>query len=266
VRVNPTVGVQPDLVHIKEDRCLQTAAPTSRALGIPIFVEHGDLPIMAYYTPSDNNICPGIGEWYSPVVPGSGLHPRPGSAESLHGFFPEVATDGWKTVFYPPMKGETPEEVHARASTTLSAVFTQLDRTMPQDNIRVLMFTHAATAITLVRGLLKDPNRSMRIGCCTLSVFERQQGAPEDVALLGSDIWNILSLGDGTHLKEGAQRDWGFEDVQIKDGRVSNIALHSWMLACSHFHRSLMTLESLGQRTMSMNLLACNSKIWQRCE
>ncbi|KAG5733097.1 hypothetical protein E4T56_gene14020, partial [Termitomyces sp. T112] len=46
-------------------RCLQTAKPVSSALGLPIYVEHG------------------LAEWYSPVAPGTGLHPRPGSAESL---------------------------------------------------------------------------------------------------------------------------------------------------------------------------------------
>jgi hypothetical protein len=158
----------------------------------------------------------GIGEWYSPVVPGTGLHPRPGPPDFLHSFFPEVATTGWDTVFYPPRKGEDVAEVHARAAATLEAV---LERTALKEHTRIVLFTHAATAIALVRGLLGEPQRSLRVGCCTLSVFNRMTGAQAD-KLIGPGIWEVERLADGSYLKEGALRDWGFEDIQTEHGKV----------------------------------------------
>jgi hypothetical protein len=42
--VRATCGSPPSVTHrsfARKDRCLQTAAPTARALGVPIWVEHG---------------------------------------------------------------------------------------------------------------------------------------------------------------------------------------------------------------------------------
>jgi transcription factor C subunit 7 len=205
----------PRLRIVKEDRCLQTAAPTAKALGIPIFVEYGAPVILG-------NLC-------SPYL--TGLHPRPGSLEFLHSFFPEVATEGWPTVFYPPRKGEDVEAVHERASATLCALLTQLERASPNKHQTIVLFTHAATAIALARGLLDDRQREMRIGCCTLSTFQRNPDAPKDTAL-GPGVWTAEMIGSGAHLKEGAQRDWGFEDIQTADGKVCWKLHHSriWLI------------------------------------
>jgi transcription factor C subunit 7 len=162
----------------------------------------------------------GIGEWYSPVVPGTGLHPRPGPPEFLQTFFSEVATTGWSTVFYPPRAGEDVDGVHARTRDTLNAALAQLAHS--GKHTRAVLFTHAATAIALVRGLLGEPTRPMRIGCCTLSVFSRAVDAPAD-KLIGPGVWNVERIGDGSHLKEGALRTWGFEDVQLEHGKVGYV-------------------------------------------
>jgi len=32
--------------------------------------------------------------------------------------------------------------------------------------------------------------------------------------------WELGKFVDGTHLKDGASRDWGFEDIEIANGKV----------------------------------------------
>ena len=52
------------------DRCIQTCLPIADALSLPLYVEFG------------------LSEWYSPVTPGTGLHPRPAPADDLQRYFP----------------------------------------------------------------------------------------------------------------------------------------------------------------------------------
>ncbi|KAI0271369.1 histidine phosphatase superfamily [Gloeopeniophorella convolvens] len=174
-------------------RCLQTAKPTSAALGIPIYVEHG------------------LSEWYSPVAPGTGLHPRPGPASALQAFFPEI-DPAWSSVYYSSRRGEDVDGVHARAAGALAALVPEVARRFPPaQHARVLLVSHAATTIALARALLGRREMPLRIACCSLSMFERAEG--------GSG-WAARVLGDGSHLKDGPQRDWGFEDIEIADGKV----------------------------------------------
>ncbi len=58
----------------------------------------------------------------------------------------------------------------------------------------------------------------MRIGCCTLSEFKRKS---VEGAVAGA--WEAVKIGDGSHMKEGAGRDWGFEDILIADGQVRSM-------------------------------------------
>jgi len=176
-------------------RCLQTAQPTSIALGIPIYVEHG------------------IAEWYSPVVPGSGFHPRPASATSLREYFSEV-DDSWSSVWYPPRVGEEVEEVHNRADGALKALLFQIEKQFPGKHQNILLVSHAATVIALARSLVQNNQLALRVGCSTISEFDKVT-SPD-----GYISWTPLRLADGTHLKEGSKRDWGFEDIEISSGKV----------------------------------------------
>ncbi|KAJ7487652.1 histidine phosphatase superfamily [Mycena galericulata] len=179
-------------------RCLQTSKPVSTALGIPIYVEHG------------------ISEWYSPVAPGTGLHPRPASAASLRMYFPtEIDADAWASVYYPPRIGEDVAQMHARARTFLDVFVPAVERALPGTHKRVLLVSHAATVIALTRALLDDPTLPLRAGCCSLTeVVRREGGAP----VIGG--WEARRLVDGAHLADGTSRDWGFEDIEIANGQV----------------------------------------------
>ncbi|KAI0793464.1 phosphoglycerate mutase-like protein [Abortiporus biennis] len=177
-------------------RCLQTARPVSKALGSPIYVEHG------------------LSEWYSPVVPGSGLHPRPANATSLRNYFSEI-DESWSSIYYPSRKGEDVDECHDRAGNLLHALVREVQRRYDGNHKRILLVSHAATTIALTRELLGDRNIPLRVGCCSITEVKKKPDA--STVLAG---WEPKRLACGAHLKEGATRDWGFEDIVIADGKV----------------------------------------------
>ena len=107
-------------------RCLQTAQPTARALGLAISVEHG------------------VGEWYLKVPEASRTqHPQSRKAGELKQWFDEIEpeTDG-RSLHYPSRRGESEDEVHVRAAEALKAVINRCERKGIE---RVIIFTHAAT-------------------------------------------------------------------------------------------------------------------------
>ncbi|EKM61005.1 uncharacterized protein PHACADRAFT_190138 [Phanerochaete carnosa HHB-10118-sp] len=155
-----------------------------------------------------------LSEWYSPVKPGSGLHPRPASAENLRSYFSGIDSS-WSSIWYPSRRGEDVPEVHSRAEGFLAALIPELERRFEDKHKHILIVSHAATIIALTRALVRDRARPMRIACCSLTTFRRT--IPGDEPL---DGWKLVSLGDGSHLNDGATRDWGFEDIVIADGKV----------------------------------------------
>jgi len=179
-------------------RCLQTSKPTSVALGIPIYAEHG------------------ISEWYSPVEPGTGLHPRPSSANELKAHFPEI-DDSWSSLWYPSRKGEEVEGLYDRIQGFLAVFLAELQRRFSGTHKRILLVGHAATVIVLAQQLMGE-RISFRAACCSITVLDRKVGDAKP--LVGG--WTARLLGDGSHLKDGAQRDWGLEDIHLADGKVIN--------------------------------------------
>lgn len=88
-------------------RCIQTAAPLSKRLGLDIKLEHG------------------VQEWYSNVIPDTGLHPRPGHAQDLQQFFPEIELNKeWKSTVYASRRGEDLKALLARAEVVRWIVIT----------------------------------------------------------------------------------------------------------------------------------------------
>jgi len=151
------------------------------------------------------------------VTPGTGLHPRPGSSEFLQSLFPEVNTS-WPTLLYPSRKGETIDQVHNRVDSFALAFLPVLERRLPgKKHQRLLLVTHAATAIALVRTFVGDRNVQMRAGCCSLSVLERKKDVDPGLIIGG---WKVQKIADGDHLTGGLLREWGFEDVEVEKGRV----------------------------------------------
>jgi transcription factor C subunit 7 len=146
------------------------------------------------------------------VIPGTGIHPRSASATSLKALCPEI-DDSWSSLWYPTRKGEDLEELHARTASFADVFVPEAERRMPTHS-RILLVSHAATLIALIRQLLGEQDLSLRLGCCALSDLQRKPGA----TVLGG--WMAKTLATGDHLSQGLQRDWGFEDIQISDGKV----------------------------------------------
>lgn len=194
----------------RADRCLQTSAPIAAALHIPLYVDPGTVPActIAYELSSR---ATGIAEWYTPVVPHTGLHPRPPGAEALKAFVPAVDAS-WAPTWQPNRRGETVAELYARVADFLSVFVPRLERS--QTHSRILFVGHAASVVALIRDLLGE-QVPVRIGCATLTTLDRKS---DDI--LGG--WKAVGkLAHADFLTNGVQRDWGMEDVQTANGEVS---------------------------------------------
>lgn len=111
-------------------------------------------------------------------------------------------------MLYPSRKGEDVKEVHDRGDEFLKIFISAVEAKYPQ-HTKVLLVSHAATVITLVRTLAGDRTMPVRIGCCSLSEGIRKDGK-----------WELGKVADGAHLEKGASRDWGFEDIEIAHGKA----------------------------------------------
>lgn len=156
----------------------------------------------------------GISEWYSPVAPGTGLHPRPSPAADLKRYFTDIDAS-WSSIWYPSRKGEDLEEVHARVNGVLELLVPEVEARFADKHKSILLVSHAATTIALCRGLLARPDISLRVGCCSVSEFARK---PATSGVLGA--WNATMLADGSPLKDGTTRGWSFDDIELADGKV----------------------------------------------
>lgn len=94
----------------------------------------------------------------------------------------------------------------------------------------MLLVSHAATVIALAHVLAGDRTLPLRVGCCTLTEFRLEQGT-----------WQAKRLADGSHLEGGSERDWGFQDIQIADGKVGAFG---GRMSSSH---SLQVIEDPGE-------------------
>ena len=177
---------------------------------------------------SRGNLPAGLSEWYYPVEPGTGLHPRPASASALKAYFPEI-DDSWSSVWYPSRKGEDTAALHDRLSGFLSALIPEVQRRFAGAHKRILLVGHAATVVALARELVGDRSLSFQAACCSLTVLDRKD------AVAGVGGWTAKVLGDGSHLKDGLLRGWGFEDAAIEKGVVGIVTTVSWSVTLNLF-------------------------------
>ncbi|KAF8758414.1 Phosphoglycerate mutase-like protein [Rhizoctonia solani] len=141
----------------------------------------------------------GLSEWYSPVIPGTGLHPRPHDATTLKQYFPSI-DPSWESIYYPDRHGETVKGVHDRCAEFLDALVARIEQHPTLSKHKsILLVSHAATCAALVRHLVNDRELPIR------------RWAQVDSSR--NPCWGRLFTG-------GVERDWGFEDAIIKHGEV----------------------------------------------
>lgn len=153
-------------------------------------------------------IIVGISEWYSDLTASKGIQqPEPPSPNFLHADFPEVDADAWSKLWYPPLTGESIAQITERMSKFLSRFIHEVETTLPpKTHERVLLVTHAAPLIALVRNLSDDTALRVKPGCCSITEFERDSKADSE-----APKWLLKRLGDASHVR-GDIREWGFED------------------------------------------------------
>ena len=105
------------------------------------------------------------------------------------------------------------EEIHDRTDGYISVFIPHVERLYPQHKV-IMLVSHAATIIALIRSLHGDRKLPVRVGCCSLTELVRK----EEKAIGG---WEVKKLADGAHLEGGAPRDWGLEDIEIAHGKVT---------------------------------------------
>lgn len=161
-----------------------------------------------------------MGEWYSPVKSGTGLHPRPVSAEELVSHF-DLIDPSYTPTYLVTRKGESVPDLYKRAEDFLTAFISRVEASA-DNHERVMLFSHAATVIVLARGLLGDEaiGQNLRVGCCTLSTFDRIGSISSD-QVIGAGIWQARGqLAHGDFLVKGIERDWGIADIKTINGEV----------------------------------------------
>lgn len=134
------------------------------------------------------------------------------------------------------------EALHDRVKGFLTVFLPEVQRRFAGTHRRILLVGHAATAIVLTQELLGE-RVSFRAACCSLTVLDRKVG--DGVPLVGGG-WTARLLGDGSHLKDGPQRDWGLEDIHFEDGKVSSITFADRSLGISQLVRSLFTFQVIN--------------------
>jgi transcription factor C subunit 7 len=139
-------------------------------------------------------------------------------------------------VWYPSRKGEDLAALHDRLAGFLAVFVPEVHRRFAGKHKRILLVSHAATAIALAHELVGDRSMSFRAACCSITVLDRKvvaaaasdhaEGNPTPFAVVGG--WTARSLGDASHLMGGPKRAWGFEDVVVAaNGEVRNFLSES---------------------------------------
>lgn len=187
-------------------RCLQTVEPfvrlatTSAAVRDPLLVR-----------------CEtGIAEWYG-TAPFE--HPTPAPLETLGSLFPGLLDPSYQPALVPRRRGESIDQLHARAARAVRAIIEQCDR----DGVRaVLLCSHAATLIALGRVLTGSMPDHVGEGdfnafTCGLSVFRRRHDVAATANADGQNGqdglrprggWDCVLNSDCSFLVGGEERGW----------------------------------------------------------
>lgn len=97
---------------------------------------------------------------YSPVNPGTGLHPRPGMPTDLAPLFPNIVDTSYTSTVYPSRRGESLRALHERAELFVEA---WTGRVEEMGYRVVVVFAHAASVIAIGRAVSPASQASYRL-------------------------------------------------------------------------------------------------------
>lgn len=169
-------------------RCLQTATPTSKALGVQIFVENG------------------ASEWLNHTH--YDQSPLPASTKDLaRKYFPgNLISESYEPIITQSHAQETYDQLLDRAKLFIKNLIERLEKEDP-DVENILIVTHAATKIVLGRAITGDDQLDVRTGTCSLDTYTRDSENP--------DKWIAESIGDTSFLSHGEEMHWSFGTILL---------------------------------------------------
>ena len=167
-------------------RALQTALPTARALGVRLCVEPG--------------ICESEFRAIDKFGDGKTMLPFPSvmglpEIEALVGA--ERVNEGWQPLVARPTSFESTEQCYARGEAVVEA----LERASAAGRLSgtVVLFTHAAMVLAVVRAALDDKKYDSMMPVCGVCEL-RRDGAR----------WALVRDADASMLDKGAEHAWNF--------------------------------------------------------
>ncbi|WVW82595.1 hypothetical protein I302_104606 [Kwoniella bestiolae CBS 10118] len=153
-------------------RCIETSLPTATKLGL-IDGPNGDKKGKGV------RLEHGVAEWYSPVLPNTGLHPRPSHSDHLSQYFPPNSLNPtYTSTVFPSRRGESFKELHDRAELFIESWTSKIEELHPEVK-SVVIFAHAASLIALGRALTGDRSLNVIAGCGSTSLYQRKRPTSE---------------------------------------------------------------------------------------
>ncbi|KAI8815775.1 histidine phosphatase superfamily [Fimicolochytrium jonesii] len=236
----------PPITHIFSSpftRCIQTVAPYARARDLRVKIEDG----LGEWFNEANSILPAAADTLPSNHTEAKPCPRAPTVAELEALFPGLVDLGYEM----RMRGtrwESKAEVHERLRVVLGRIIGFVEGEEDQKGggeggeTHILLVTHAAAQIALVRALVGDERRKVTCGVATLSRFRRRiqqttaagvgggktststststntntnananANANEDSGIDPSE-WVMEADGDARHLSGGLQYNWAFAE------------------------------------------------------
>ncbi|TPX55223.1 hypothetical protein PhCBS80983_g05490 [Powellomyces hirtus] len=177
-------------------RCLQTAEPLARRAQIQLKVE------------------PGLGEWFNDWDTDRSAPPpcpRAPTVSELDALFPGLIDTLYTPQWRQGTQWESKDEIHERVHFVLERLLAYVENDIQskgtpgaqEEDVHVLIVTHAACQIALGRALLRDRFAVIRCGVASFCRFRKREG---------EDGWTMEANGDAAHLKGGLMYNWAFTE------------------------------------------------------
>jgi transcription factor C subunit 7 len=154
------------------------------------------------------------------------MHPFPAPPKTLRSLFPAHSLTYTSSII-PSRNGETLPQVHDRCAYALSCIISSLDREVGDEDVAIVICTHAASLIAMGRALTgvmpRDANEEdFKPFTCGVSKFVRRRVEREmerwekgtevpELGWRGKGVgggWICVMNGSCEHLSGGAERGW----------------------------------------------------------